>query len=105
MNVDPAAPNVGTDTTVIIVKFSDGPVFPIEDRITMSQFTNSIFNPYLIVGQDRGKEIHLPNKVPSNLVNSSYFGMYQDDSNPSEGRYYKTKNELPWVLNINQSIL
>lgn len=104
VNVDPAAPNVGTDTTIIIVKFSDGPVYPVEDRITMSQFTNSIFNPYLIVGQDRGKEIHLPNKVPSNLVNASYFGMYQDDSNPTEGRYYKTKNELPWVLNINQSI-
>ncbi|MFY8019652.1 MAG: LruC domain-containing protein [Bacteroidia bacterium] len=104
VNVDPQAPFVGTDTTVITIKFADGNTWASEERTAITSFTSAIFNPYLIVGQDRGKEIHLPNRVPTSLVNSSYFGMYQDDSNPAEGRYYKTKNELPWVLNINQSI-
>ncbi len=30
--------------------------------------------------------------------------MYQDDSNPADNRYYKTQDDLPWALNVTQSI-
>jgi LruC domain-containing protein len=35
---------------------------------------------------------------PTNLVNSNLFGTGQDDSN--SGIYYKSKNNLPWALDI-----
>lgn len=104
VNVDPKAPNVGTDTTTLLVKFLENNNSPVKINTNLDEFTSKIFNPYLIVGQDRGKEIHLPNRTPSEMVNAKYFGMYQDDSNPSDGRFYKTKDELPWALNVTQSI-
>jgi len=47
-------------------------------------------------------EIHLADRSPSNLANTSLFGTGSDDSNPSLGKYYKTANNLPWGINILQ---
>jgi LruC domain-containing protein len=58
------------------------------------------FNPFLIVNQDRGVEVHLPDMVPTDLVNPAFFGTLDDDSNPTSNRYYKTVNNLPWAINI-----
>ncbi len=56
------------------------------------------YNPFIYINQERGKEVHLKNNPPTDLVNSSYFGTFNDDSNPSEGRYYTTENGLPWAI-------
>jgi len=45
-------------------------------------------------------EVHLSGMAPSSLVSSWRFGMYDDDSNPSTGRYYLTSGNLPWALLI-----
>ena len=34
------------------------------------------------------------------LVDSKYFGTSADNSKPNSGRYYVTKDNKPWVLNI-----
>jgi LruC domain-containing protein len=105
INVEAGAPDVGTDTTEIIVKFSSNGVRPEgSTAISITNFTHAVFNPYLIVGQDRGKEVHKPNRVPSSRVNNSYFGQHQDNSNPAQSIYYRTSTGLPWVLDVTESV-
>lgn len=104
VNTDPNAPNLGTDTTRMTVKFLNNGVAPAGGTLSGSVLTNSVFNPYLIVGQDRGKEVHLINRTPTAKVNSTYFGTIDDRSAPSSGKYYSTENNLPWALNVVNSI-
>ena len=58
------------------------------------------YNPFMIINKERGKEIHMINHAPTDLANMSYFGTGADDSQASSGRYYVTKENLPWVLDI-----
>ena len=58
------------------------------------------FNPFIFVNQDRGKEIHLKDQPPSELVNPAYFGIWQDASVPSQGKYYRSATGLCWALEI-----
>ncbi|MDZ4668510.1 MAG: LruC domain-containing protein [bacterium] len=96
-NTIPANPRVAPDTTSINITFTStsGQMIAISDVS---------FNPYIIIDQVRGKELHLPNYVPSAKVNTSFFGQMQDNSIPASGRYYKTEGNLPWALNVTSSI-
>lgn len=96
-NVIPANPRVAPDTTSVTVTFTAA-------SAQMISLSDVVFNPYIIIDQIRGKELHLPNFVPSNKVDISFFGLNQDNSIPIQGRYYKTANNLPWALNITNSI-
>jgi len=58
------------------------------------------YNPFIIVNSQRGREVHLPDYHPTDLVDESIFGTYGDDSNPITGRYYKSDRNLPWAMNI-----
>lgn len=58
------------------------------------------YNPFLIVNGERGKEVHLAGQKPTDLVNNSYFGTYADATDPATGKYYQTKNNLPWALDL-----
>jgi LruC domain-containing protein len=60
------------------------------------------YNPFLIKNMERGTEIHLPDHVPTSLVDAALFGTGDDDSDPATGRYYKTSNNLPWAISIPQ---
>ena len=63
------------------------------------------YNPFMIVGKLRGKEVHLPNYVPTDLMNRAFFGAGDDNSIPSSGRYYKTRDNLPFGINIVESFV
>ncbi len=67
---------------------------------TLSNLGSAPFNPFLIVDGVRGKEIHLPNGVPTDKADLKLLGTADDNSIVSTGRYYKTKKNLPWALNI-----
>lgn len=67
---------------------------------SLSDLGSSPFNPFLIVDGVRGKEIHLPNNAPTSKADLSLLGTADDNSIVSSGRYYKTKRNLPWALNI-----
>jgi len=54
----------------------------------------------MIVNQNRGHEIHLPDHAPTDLVDATLFKTMRDDSNAATGRYYKTTNNLPWAIKI-----
>lgn len=68
--------------------------------IPLDQFDTAPFNPFLIINGIRGREVHLPDYSPTDLIDLSYFKEYNDDSDPASGRYFKTIDNLPWVLNI-----
>ena len=70
-------------------------------------FTNAVdaavlatFNPFLIVNQNRGKEVHLPNNVPSDLVNTAFFGTGEDVTDLTNSISYVTATGLPWMMNV-----
>jgi hypothetical protein len=60
INTDPDAPVFGNRRlTNLTVRFLVDGVAPFRRRIKLHRdFTTSLFNPYMIVGQDRGKEVH-----------------------------------------------
>jgi len=68
--------------------------------VTSDNLGQAPYNPFIIVNGDRSREIHLKNNLPTDLVDESYFGDGQDASDPGQGYYYKTENNLPWGINI-----
>ncbi len=56
------------------------------------------YNPFIYRTDQRGYEIHLPNYAPTDRASKSLFKTRDDNSGPNN--YYKTKNNLPWALNI-----
>jgi len=55
------------------------------------------YNPFIFRDQNRTVEIHLPNDVPTTLVDHSNFGTFNDGSDPDKGIYYLTEYFVPWV--------
>lgn len=56
------------------------------------------FNSFLIVNGDRGREVHLPDLSPTSKATD--LGTIDDYSDANNDRYYKTKKNLPWALNV-----
>ncbi len=81
-----------SDTLKVLIHF----VSPV----TQASLGSPIYNPFLIKNMNRSVEVHMVDHLPTSLVDFSLFGTQSDDSNPSAGRYYKTSNNLPWVLNL-----
>jgi LruC domain-containing protein len=61
---------------------------------------NPPYNPFIIVDQITGKEIHLPDMPPTIFADRSLFGTDDDDSDSASDRYYKTAINLPWAINL-----
>ncbi len=68
--------------------------------VTLSNLHISQWNPFLVVNGVRGKEVHLPDHAPTSLADVSLFGKSDDDTQPGIGKYYKSKTNLPWALDI-----
>lgn len=92
-NTVPGGNVVETDTITVTTYF-DNP------QLAMGQ---EPYNPFIYAGQDRGREIHLVDNPPTDLVNMDYFGSDDDDSNPNSDRWYVTPNNLPWAVEIPSS--
>lgn len=70
------------------------------DALGMDQF-----NPFLIVNQERGMEVHLPGMKPTKHADQSIFGTKEDGSTAGPDSYYRNKeNGLPWGMNVSVSI-
>lgn len=57
-------------------------------------------DPYLIINQNRGKELRYPNIAPSFNMNTTLLGSGYDVSNALVGTYFKQANGQPWALKI-----
>ncbi len=93
-NTTPGNPYVKPDTLRLVITFSA--------PLLLSQAGTPPYNSFLIVDGNRNREIHLPDQPPTDLVDGHNFGTFNDNSNASLGRYYKTVNNLPWALNISE---
>jgi LruC domain-containing protein len=71
--------------------------------VTLTDLGNAPFDPFIFVNGNRGVEVHLPDMPPTQLANTQLLGTQADSSVPSNGRYYKSGNNLPWAINIAQS--
>jgi len=92
VNTEPDAPYVIPDTIHVSIAFNH--------PVGLGVLGNPPYNPFIFVDGDRGREVHLADHTPTDLVNQSFFGTEDDDSKPAQGRYYKTKTNLPWALNM-----
>lgn len=100
VNTDPNAPFVTPETLVIEMSFMDNGVPASGGPVTFNQLDIGHFNPFIIVNQQRGVEVHLPGYPPSDLADITLIGSGLDSSDPASGRYYKTVSNLPWAINI-----
>ena len=100
VNTDPSAPYVTPDTLVIEMSFMNNGVPAPGGPVTFNQLDIGNFNPFIIVNQERGVEVHLPGYPPTALADPSFIGTGQDDGNTGPNRYYRTANNLPWAINI-----
>jgi LruC domain-containing protein len=92
VNTEPGAAFVNPDTLQIDITLSN--------PLPSGQLGAAPYNPFLISGMRRGYEIHLPNYPPTDLADQGLFGTEHDTSNPAQGRYYKTSNNLPFALHL-----
>ncbi|MHC1778197.1 MAG: LruC domain-containing protein [Lentimicrobium sp.] len=83
----------GTGEEILISLQFDSP-------INQALLGNPPYNPFLIVNSQRNIEVHLPDFPPTDLADTDLFGTGQDNSNPSQGIYYRSNDGLPWALNI-----
>ncbi len=95
VNVVPEAPYSEPDTVFLSVKF--------KNKIPIIQSALPPYNSFLIVNKIRGKEIHLPNMQPTDLVDVSFFGTADDNSIPEEGKYYTSTKYYPWAIDLPNS--
>lgn len=70
------------------------------EPVSVSSIGTPPYNPFIIADQQRGYEIHLPDKEPTSLVDETLLGQWEDDSDPLNGRYFKTEGNLPWGINV-----
>ena len=91
-NTEAGAPYVTPDTLNMSIIMSQ--------PVTQLQLGSPPYNPFIILNGDRSLEVHLPDMAPTDKAAASAFGTMDDDSDPLQGRYYKTKTNLPWALNL-----
>jgi LruC domain-containing protein len=68
--------------------------------LALSALGQAPFNPFLIIDGNREKEIHMSGYEPTSLANIDYFGKSQDASSPGKGWYYRTNDNLVWMLEV-----
>ncbi|MBU2649682.1 MAG: LruC domain-containing protein [Bacteroidetes bacterium] len=91
VNVLPDGSNTqDADTTTVVVSLGT----------PMASVGNPPYNPFLIIDRTRGREVHMIDYLPTDLIDIAYFGTEDDASNPGTGDYFETTNHLPWVINI-----
>jgi len=92
-NTELGAPYVIPDTMKLTINLIAG-------GASVTQTGTPPYNPFIIVNGNRNREVHLADKPPTDKVNGADFGTYDDDSQVTSNRYYKTKTNLPWAINI-----
>ncbi len=102
VNTNPDAPFIEYQTlTVRVIMINEGTTAP-GGTVNIGQITPGVFNFYIFSTQQRSREIHLADRIPTDLADTSLFGTGDDDSDASQGKYYKTSNNLPWAIDVLQ---
>lgn len=92
INTDAGLPTQDPDTIMIQIN--------LNGNFAMTAAGNAPFNPFLVINQTRGREVHIPGYAPTDLADASYFGNGNDNTQPSKNIYYRSKEGLPWGMNL-----
>lgn len=95
-NVSLDNPHHQEDTIKVKITFAEA--------VRKADLGSAPYNPFMIINQDRGREVHLWNKEPTDLMSHDFLGSSDDASNASQGRYFVSKNGFNWALHIPKSI-
>jgi len=68
--------------------------------VSTSELGGAPYNPFIVVNENRSKEVHLAGSQPTSLADLSLLGTGQDNSNITTGKCYMSEKYLPWALNI-----
>lgn len=68
--------------------------------LSTSVISAAPFNPFLVINQTRGREVHMPGYEPTDKVNQDYYGTENDATDPSKDSYYRSQAGLPWAMNL-----
>ena len=105
VNTTVGAPAQKIRTETVVINFLQDGKSANGTPVMAKEITMDQFNPFMIVNQKRGIEIHLPDMPPTALADKSLFGTKEDASSEGSGRWYKTKNNfLPWALNVSMEV-
>ena len=58
------------------------------------------FNPFLILNQQRGYEVHLPGLKPTDKADTKLFGTLDDRTSAATNKYYLNQSNWPWALSF-----
>ncbi len=92
VNTTPGTPFVAPESVNLEITFTE--------PLSIAELGYAPFNPFMIIDQDRGSEVHLPGYEPTDLVDTSLFGTRDDDTQPGSYKYYLTDKNLPWAINL-----
>ncbi|MCI4669737.1 MAG: LruC domain-containing protein [Bacteroidia bacterium] len=78
------------------------PSYEMEVTLHLNRTVESYgqFNPFLFTRGERGREVHLKNFPPTDLVNNELFGSSSDRSDTGSGIYYQDNQGLPWAIDL-----
>ncbi|MBC7382988.1 MAG: LruC domain-containing protein [Bacteroidia bacterium] len=77
--------------------------FTLNSPVAISTFGLNEYNPFIwgnSDGKSRAYEIHLPGKLPTALADENLLGQGDDRTSRSNNKYYLSKDNLPWAINI-----
>ncbi len=94
VNTQPELPFHVPDTLHIKVSFTS--------PIAAATLGTAPFNQFIFESPNRGKEIHLPGEKPTDKANTSLFNTFQDNTIPTQNRYYKTRSNMPFGIGVPQ---
>jgi LruC domain-containing protein len=92
INVNEEAPFVEPTEIKVVINFTE--------PVSLTQLGAAPYNSFIVVDGQRQIEIHLPGEAPTDLADTSLFGIGDDDSDITSSKYYMSDDNLPWALNI-----
>ena len=105
VNTTPGGPFQEVNLQRIIVTFKKEGESGRGGPINLEDISYDNFNPFLIVNQKRGHEVHLPGKQPTSLADRGLFGTSDDNSTEGEKSMYRSKGDnLPWAMDVTENI-
>jgi LruC domain-containing protein len=72
----------------------------LNNPVSLSSLGAAPYNPFIVVGGERSKEVHLPGSAPTNLVDATLFGTGDDNTDLKSQKYYLSDKYLPWAINL-----
>jgi LruC domain-containing protein len=106
INTKPESPRAAYDSMTIVATFIEDGKPASGGTLSFEEFSklNDPLNPYLVINQERGKEVHLIDMPPTDLASQKLFGQGDDASDAGKGLYYRSAKNLPWMIAVAKSI-